>query len=69
MRDNFKLTQYKTPVVQIPDEDNDIYIKRDDLLPFSFAGNKVRIALEFIFDMKKQVKDYRCERCCKCYKG
>lgn len=57
MRDNFKLTQYKTPVVQIPDEDNDIYIKRDDLLPFSFTGNKVRIVLEFIFDMKKQVKD------------
>lgn len=57
MRDNFKLTQYKTPVVKIPDEDNDIYIKRDDLLPFSFAGNKVRIVLEFIFDMKKQAKD------------
>ena len=57
MQEDFKLMQYKTPVVQIPDEDNEIYIKRDDLLPFSFGGNKVRIALEFIADMKKQGKD------------
>ena len=57
MQDEFKLMQYKTPVVQIPDKDNKIYIKRDDLLPFSFGGNKVRIALEFIADMKNQGKD------------
>lgn len=57
MQDDFKLMQYKTPVVQIPNDDNDIYIKRDDLIPFSFGGNKVRIALEFISDMKKQGKD------------
>lgn len=31
---------------------NDIYIKRDDLLPFSFGGNKARIAKNFIKDMK-----------------
>lgn len=47
----------KTPVVQIPDENNIIYVKRDDLLPFSFGGNKVRIALEFIDDMKQQGKN------------
>lgn len=57
MQEDFKLMQYKTPVVQIPDKDNEIYIKRDDLIPFSFGGNKVRIALEFISDMKKQGKD------------
>ncbi|MBQ7156062.1 MAG: pyridoxal-phosphate dependent enzyme [Synergistaceae bacterium] len=31
---------------------NSLYIMREDLLPFSFGGNKVRIALEFFRDMK-----------------
>ena len=30
---------------------NEIYIKRDDLLPFSMGGNKVRIAEAFFQDM------------------
>lgn len=30
---------------------NEFYIKRDDLLPYSFGGNKVRIANEFFRDM------------------
>lgn len=30
---------------------NNLFIKRDDLLPFSFGGNKVRIAEEFLNDM------------------
>lgn len=30
---------------------NEIYIKRDDLLPFCFGGNKARIAKEFICDL------------------
>ena len=29
-----------------------IYIKRDDMIPFSYGGNKVRIAAELIRDMK-----------------
>lgn len=33
---------------------NQIYIKRDDLLPFSMGGNKVRIAEAFFEDMKKK---------------
>ena len=33
---------------------NNIYVKRDDLLPFSFGGNKVRIAYEYIKDLKKK---------------
>ena len=57
MQDIFDFKQYKTPVVPILDERNEIYVKRDDLLPFSFGGNKVRIALEFIDDMKKQGDD------------
>ncbi len=31
MQDDFGLMQIKTPVIQIPDEKNSIYIKRDDL--------------------------------------
>ncbi len=48
-----------TPVHRLewPDSLNNIYIKRDDLLPFSFGGNKVRIAMEFFRDMKAQSKD------------
>lgn len=57
MQDAFKLMQFKTPVIQIQGEENKIFIKRDDLIPFSFGGNKVRIALEFIEDMKKQGKN------------
>ena len=57
MQDDLRLIQFITPVIQITDEKNSIYVKRDDLLPFSFGGNKVRIALEFIEDMKKQGKD------------
>ena len=36
---------------------NDIYIKREDLLPFSFGGNKVRIALEYFAHMDELGKD------------
>lgn len=33
---------------------NELYIKRDDLLPFSIGGNKVRIAEAFYKDMKEK---------------
>ena len=48
-----------TPIIPLNliDYPNKIYIKRDDLLPFAFGGNKVRIAQEFISDMKKQEKN------------
>lgn len=46
--------KYLTPIVKINSQlPCNIYIKRDDLLPFSFGGNKVRIAEEFFEDMKK----------------
>ena len=43
----------RTPVqrLELPDEGgNRFWIKRDDLLPFSFGGNKVRIAKAFLED-------------------
>lgn len=46
-----------TPIMRIIDNDNEMYVKRDDLLPFSFGGNKVRIANIFINDMKNQHKN------------
>ena len=33
---------------------NIFFIKRDDLIPFSFGGNKVRIAYEYMQDMKNK---------------
>ena len=57
MQFNTEFAKIKTPIIKIEDEDNNIYVKRDDLIPFSFGGNKVRIALEFINDMKRQGKD------------
>ena len=46
--------KYLTPIVKINSQlPCNIYIERDDLLPFSFGGNKVRIAEEFFEDMKK----------------
>ena len=34
--------------------DNELYIKRDDLLPFSFGGNKVRKAQKFYKEIMEQ---------------
>ncbi len=50
---------YKTIInFLFKDENNNkIFIKRDDLLPFSFGGNKVRIANEFFEEMEKKSKD------------
>ena len=36
---------------------NHFYMKRDDLLPFSFGGNKVRFAQKFLEDMKREYCD------------
>lgn len=42
-----------TPIQKICEAENNIsiYMKREDLLPFSFGGNKVRIATELYNDM------------------
>ncbi len=49
-------SNYQTPVQKISWRDCgcNIYIKRDDLIGFSFGGNKVRIAAEYIKDMKSK---------------
>ena len=57
MKDIFKLTSYTTPTIHIPCENNVLYVKREDLLPFSFGGNKARIAIEFINDMYEKGMD------------
>ena len=41
---NFK---YKTPLYNLDNGTNRLFVKRDDLLPFSFGGNKARKALLF----------------------
>lgn len=48
-----------TPIQELRDPaaqatGNRVFMKRDDLLPFSFGGNKVRIAEEFLADMRKR---------------
>lgn len=50
----------KTPLYAMNYEidSNKIYIKRDDLLPFSFGGNKVRIAEQYFIDLI--AKGYNC---------
>lgn len=45
----------RTPITQLSENygANHFYIKRDDLLPFSFGGNKVRKAAEFYREIKE----------------
>jgi D-cysteine desulfhydrase len=49
----------RTPIYQMKysDGSNSYYIKREDLLPFSFGGNKARKALLFFEDIKRQGSD------------
>ena len=48
-----------TPVVPLSGDygDNHFYMKRDDMLPFSFGGNKVRKAAEFYREIKNSDTD------------
>lgn len=47
---------HQTPLhpLKFNDGRNTYYIKRDDLLPFSFGGNKVRIAQKYFEDMNRK---------------
>ena len=54
------ISNYKTPVYLLEENDNRVYVKRDDLLPFSFGGNKARKAALFLQDIRKQKADYIC---------
>lgn len=46
----------ETPIIKLKQNlnNNSFYVKRDDLLPFSFGGNKARKAEYFLQDIKKQ---------------
>ena len=49
---------YESPIQELDSiNGNRIFIKRDDLLPFAFGGNKVRIAQEFFADMELKNKN------------
>lgn len=49
---------YRTPIEKLENLSScNIYIKRDDLIPFSFGGNKVRIAQEYFEDMARKKKN------------
>lgn len=49
----------KTPIYKLKTQFDtvNLYIKREDLLPFSFGGNKARIAWEFFADMESKGMD------------
>ena len=44
--------------VETDERGNAFYFKREDLLPFSFGGNKARIGLEYLHDMKEKGCDH-----------
>lgn len=49
----------ETPIQALSDSygENDIFMKRDDCIPFSFGGNKARKAAEFYREIKKTDTD------------
>lgn len=49
----------ETPIQELSDSygDNHIFMKRDDLIPFSFGGNKARKAAEFYKEIKNSDTD------------
>jgi D-cysteine desulfhydrase len=50
---------YPTPIIKLNDKDiNRLYIKREDMIPYSFGGNKARKGLLFFDDIDKG--DYDC---------
>lgn len=48
----------QTPLYQLCEEENRLYIKRDDFFPFSFGGNKARKGMLFWRDIKAKKADY-----------
>lgn len=50
------IRKFKTPIQKsnIKLNKNNLFYLREDMIPFSFGGNKVRIAKEFLDDMKKE---------------
>lgn len=51
--------RFQTPIYEIGVDElnNHIFVKRDDLFPFSFGGNKSRKAVNFLRDIKEKQCD------------
>lgn len=45
------ILNYQTPIVPILDTHNNLFIKKEDCIPFSFGGNKCRIAASYFRDL------------------
>lgn len=59
MLDSILQKNYETPIYKLGFlEENNLYIKRDDLYPFSFGGNKARKGLLFWKDLKSKNANY-----------
>ena len=54
--DNYKIIPHIYNLQEY--QDNNIYIMRDDLIPFSFGGNKVRKAYNFFDEILKNKNNY-----------
>ena len=49
---------YSTPIQKLSGTfNNNFYVKRDDLIPISFGGNKARKAILFFEDIKRTNSD------------
>ena len=42
---------YKTPIVPLSDNSNNLYVKKEECIPFSFGGNKCRIAASYFKEL------------------
>lgn len=55
----FKEIEYTSPIYKLEEATNNrIFIMRDDLIPFSFGGNKSRKALYFFEEIEREKYDY-----------
>jgi D-cysteine desulfhydrase len=50
--------RFITPIYKIDSKENDIYIKREDLIPYSFGGNKARKAFLFFKEIEQCGNNY-----------
>lgn len=54
----YNMNFMRTTIHKINVDQNNVFVKRDDLLPFSFGGNKARKAQYFLEDIKEKKADY-----------
>lgn len=51
------LKEYTSRILELENNCNNIYIKREDDIPYSFGGNKVRIAANYLIDALEKEAD------------